>query len=79
VTESSCAGLSRVLHGTVEQEGPLALLPVAAASCRSWHRSASRRAGDRIPMHLLCSWRTADDVIYRTTLHASRRKGRPGG
>jgi len=54
---------------TVEQEGPLALVAggsgVVPLMAMVRHRAAQ---ASRIPMHLLCSWRTADDVIYRNEL-----------
>ena len=54
---------------TVEQEGPLALVAggsgVVPLMAMVRHRAAQ---ASRIPMHLLCSWRTADDVIYRDEL-----------
>ncbi len=54
---------------TVEQGGPLALVAggsgVVPLMAMARHRAAQ---ASRIPMHLLCSWRTADDVIYRDEL-----------
>jgi ferredoxin-NADP reductase len=63
---------------TVQHGGPLAL--VAGGSgivpLMSMVRHRTRQAS-RIPMHLLCSWRSEDDVIYRDELQrlASRQDG----
>jgi ferredoxin-NADP reductase len=50
---------------TVERGGPLVLVAggsgVVPLMSMVRHRAARR---SRIPAHLLCSWRTADDVIY---------------
>lgn len=54
---------------TVEQGGPLALVAggsgIAPLMAMVRHRAAG---GSSIPTHLLCSWRTAEDVIYRDEL-----------
>jgi ferredoxin-NADP reductase len=63
---------------TVEQGGPLAL--VAAGSgivpLMAMIRYRAARASD-IPTRLLCSWRTAEDVIYREEI--ARLVGRHNG
>jgi ferredoxin-NADP reductase len=63
---------------TPEQGGPLALVAggsgIVPLMAMVRHRTA--RASP-IPTHLLCSWRSADDVIYRDELErlASRKDG----
>ena len=54
---------------TVEQGGPLALVAggsgVVPLMAMVRYRSAQ---ASRVPTHLLCSWRTGEDVIYRNEL-----------
>ena len=54
---------------TVERGGPLALVAggsgVVPLMAMVRHRAAQ---ASRIPAHLLCSWRTAEDVIFRDEL-----------
>jgi ferredoxin-NADP reductase len=61
---------------TAEQGGPVALVAggsgVVPLMAMVRHRAAQ---GSRIPMHLLCSWRTADDVIYRDELARLAARG----
>ena len=61
---------------TVEQGGPLALVAggsgIVPLMAMVRHRAAQ---ASRIPMSLLCSWRTADDVIYRDELARLAARG----
>jgi ferredoxin-NADP reductase len=63
---------------TVDQGGPLALVAggsgIVPLMAMIRHRAAQ---ASRIPIRLLCSWRTAEDVIYRDELArlAARRDG----
>ena len=61
---------------TVEQGGPVALVAggsgIVPLMAMVRHRAAQ---ASRIPMHLLCSWRTADDVIYRDELARLAARG----
>lgn len=63
---------------TVDQGGPLALVAggsgIAPLMAMIRHRTAR---ASQIPARLLCSWRTAEDVIYRDELArlAARRDG----
>lgn len=63
---------------TVERGGPLALVAggsgIVPLMAMVRHRAAR---GSRVPARLLCSWRTAEDVIYREELDrlAARRDG----
>jgi len=61
---------------TAEQGGPVALVAggsgVVPLMAMVRHRAAQ---GSRVPMHLLCSWRTADDVIYRDELARLAARG----
>jgi ferredoxin-NADP reductase len=54
---------------SVDRGGPLALVAggsgIVPLMAMVRHRAAR---GSRIPAHLLCSWRTAEDVIYRDEL-----------
>lgn len=62
----------------VEDGGPLALVGggsgVVPLMAMVRHRAAQ---ASRVPAHLLCSWRTGEDVIYRTELEglAARADG----
>ena len=61
---------------TVEQGGPLALVAggsgIVPLMAMLRHRAAQ---ASRIPTRLLCSWRTADDVIYRDELARLAARG----
>jgi len=63
---------------TVDLGGPLALVAggsgIVPLMSMIRHRAAR---GSHVPTHLLCSWRTAEDVIYRDELArlAARRDG----
>ncbi len=61
---------------TVEQGGPLALVAggsgVVPLMAMVRHRTAQ---ASRIPTHLLCSWRSAEDVIYRNELARLAARG----
>jgi ferredoxin-NADP reductase len=63
---------------TVDRGGPLALVAggsgVVPLMAMVRHRAAR---GSHIPTHLVCSWRTVEDVIYRDELArlAARRDG----
>jgi ferredoxin-NADP reductase len=61
---------------TVEQGGPLALVAggsgVVPLMAMVRHRATE---ASRIPAHLLCSWRTAEDVIYRDELARLAARG----
>ncbi len=61
---------------TVEQGGPLALVAggsgVVPLMAMVRHRAA---LASRIATHLLCSWRTAEDVIYRDELARLAARG----
>jgi ferredoxin-NADP reductase len=61
---------------TVEQGGPLALVAggsgVVPLMAMVRHRAAQ---ASRIPTHLLCSWRTGEDVIYRDELARLAARG----
>jgi ferredoxin-NADP reductase len=54
---------------TVDRGGPLALVAggsgIVPLMALVRHRAAR---GSHVPTHVLCSWRTADDVIYRDEL-----------
>jgi len=61
---------------TVERGGPLALVAggsgVVPLMAMVRHRAAQ---ASRIPAHLLCSWRTAEDVIFRDELARLAARG----
>jgi ferredoxin-NADP reductase len=61
---------------TVEQGGPLALVAggsgVVPLMAMVRHRATQ---ASRIPTHLLCSWRTGEDVIYRDELARLAARG----
>jgi ferredoxin-NADP reductase len=63
---------------TVDRGGPLALVAggsgIVPLMAMIRHRAAQ---ASQVPTHLLCSWRAADDIIYRDELArlAARRNG----
>jgi ferredoxin-NADP reductase len=61
---------------TVEQGGPLALVAggsgIVPLMAMVRHRAAK---ASRVPTHLLCSWRTGEEVIYRTELERLAARG----